>query len=98
MKIREVPSGSDEFVVKTEAVKAFAKAKGVDLPANAPYKTLREWREFLGGDTAQLSDPDGHKHTVSLVQWAGADPDSTMLAISFVRAAGPGAHMAGAGL
>jgi hypothetical protein len=85
LRIREVARGSQEFAAHTATVRQFAASKGVDLPPDAPYKTLGEWRVFLGGDTGQLTDPDGNSHTVSLAAWAEADPDATLLAISFVK-------------
>ncbi|MDQ2827631.1 MAG: hypothetical protein M3Y74_01060 [Chloroflexota bacterium] len=47
---------------------------------------LGELRERLGGDVGELTDPVvGKTHRISLHQWADADPQKTMISVSFKR-------------
>lgn len=44
-----------------------------------PFRTLAEWRNFLGGDEGVLEDPWGEKYRVSLRAYAGRAADTLLL-------------------
>lgn len=50
-----------------------------DSPSNARPQTLRQFRETLGGDEGHLRSSRGDLHFVSVVKWAGEDPDKTFV-------------------
>lgn len=64
-----------------------ASKSGVTFPDGTVHKdglTLADWRERLGGDEGEFTNPaTGEKVQISLKQWAREDPKNTYINIGF---------------
>jgi hypothetical protein len=61
---------------------ASTESTGVDSPPTRGT-SLRTLRERLGGDEGTILGPEGKPHSISLKQWANADPDETFISVRF---------------
>jgi hypothetical protein len=74
----EVTEASETYSQFGTAVEGFVDESGRSAKSRG-YRTLREWREFFGGDEGKLVDIWGDKHTVSLRSYSNSDPDLLLL-------------------
>jgi hypothetical protein len=86
--------GSPAYLAETSRIASLAREAGIEAAPGAPFRSLREWRETLGVAGGSVRDPGGRPHALSLARWTDADPERTMIAVSFVeynpRYFGPG--------
>ncbi|HSP74152.1 MAG TPA: hypothetical protein VLN26_17405 [Gaiellaceae bacterium] len=94
LRIAVAERDSPAYLAETARVAGLAREVGIEAAPGAPFRSLRDWRETLGGSRGSLVDPVGRPHRLTLERWADADPDRTMICVSFVeynpRFYGPG--------